>query len=284
VKKNIFKNKVIWITGASSGIGEALTYAFHEQSANLIISARNIRRLEKVKNNCTKTNSDVHVLPLDLSDLESINIKVEIALKYYGKIDYMIHNAGIALRDLAINTDLRVDQTIMAINYFGPIAITKLILPTMIRNKTGNFVVISSLSGKYGIPNLSAYAASKHALHGFFDSLRSEVHKDNIKITIIIPGIIKTDITLNALKGDGTKYGKMEKVQERGIIPEACAHKILDAISRGKEEALIGGPEIFTAYIRRYFPAIFSRMIRNHPIKRLNKIVNMFNLKNIYIT
>ena len=246
ISKKSFKNKVIWITGASSGIGEALTYSLHEEGANLILSARNQNKLAEVKNNCTRTDCKVHILPIDLSQLESLREKVETALNFYGKIDIMIHNAGIALRDLAVNTDLEIDRLLMRVNYLGPITISKLLLPAMIKNESGKFVVISSLSGKYGVPKLSAYAASKHALHGFFDSLRSEVHKYNIGVNVIIPGIINTNITINALKGDGTKYGKMEKLQAQGMNVHECANKILRAIIKGKEEVLIGGPEIMT--------------------------------------
>ena len=121
--------------------------------------------------------------------------------------------------------------------------------------------------------------ALTYALHGFFDSIRSEVYRDNIRIVIIIPGIIKTAIIVNALMGDGSKYGKMEKVQEQGISPAKCAKKILNVISKGKEEVLIGGPEILTVYIRRFFPTIFSKIIRNHPIKKLNQIRRIFHLR-----
>ena len=276
MKKNPFYKKVIWITGASSGIGEALTYAFHEKGACLILSSRNVKKLEKVRSRCTKSNTDIYLLPFNLSELESLNETVDTALSYCGNIDFMIHNAGVALRDLVINTAIEVDHTIMKVNYLGPIAITKRLLPSMIKNKSGHFVVISSLSGKYGVPRLSAYAASKQALHGFFDSLRSEVYNDNIKITIIIPGIINTAITAHALRGDGTKYGKIEEIQLRGMAPQKCAEKILHVVSNGKEEALIGGPEILTVYIRRLFPQIFSKIIRNHPIKKLKQVGKIF--------
>ena len=279
MQKNHFANQVIWITGASSGIGEALAYAFNREGAHLILSARDAKALEKVKYNCTRPDADVQILPLDLSEIASLKEKVEAALDFYDKVDYMIHNAGIALRDLAINTDMKVDQTILKVNYLGPVAITKFLLPKMIEKKSGEFVVISSLSGKYGVPKLSAYAASKQALHGFFDSLRSEVYQHNIKIKIIIPGIINTGITVNALTGDGKKYGKMEKLQEQGMTAQKCAKKILRAISKGKEETLIGGSEIITVYFRRFFPTLFSKIIRNHPIKKINRLKQTLLMK-----
>ena len=276
MKGNSFEDKVVWITGASSGIGEALVYSFNFRNSNLILSSRDINDLEKVKNNCKRTDSGIHLLPFDLSDLDSIKDIVDTALRFYGKIDYVVHNAAIALRDLVINTDIELDQKIMRVNYFGPVSITKQILPSMIANQSGHFVVISSLSGKYGVPKLSAYAASKHALHGFFDSLRSEVHLNNIKITMIIPGIIKTNILVNALKGDGKKYEKKTKAQNLGMSPEKCAQKILEVIAKNKEEALIGKSEINTVYFRRFFPALFSKWIRNHPVKKIRRLKRLF--------
>jgi len=273
-----FENKAIWITGASSGIGEALAYAFNQAGAHLILSARNREALEKVKAGCANTAKDIHLLPLDLADLALVKKWVAAALNYYGRIDYMIHNAGIALRDLALHTALDVDQKIMNVNYFGPLAITKQLLPSMIKHRSGNIVVVSSLSGKYGVPKLSAYAASKQALHGFFDSLRAEVFKDQIRIMLIIPGIIRTNITVNALKGDGTTYGKMETLQARGMSAEKCAKKMLRAIAKEKEESYIGGPEIITVYLRRFFPHLFSKIIRNHPVKKINQIKKKFLL------
>ena len=273
------ETKVIWITGASSGIGEALTYAYAQQGARLILSSRNKRALERVRENCAHTQSEIHILPLDLSKLRTLNKKATHAQKIYGKIDVMVHNAGVASRDLAANIDLDTDQKIMNTNYFGCVVITKALLPSMLARKSGQFIVVSSVSGIYGVPKLSSYSASKHALHGFFESLRAEVTKDNIKITMAIPGFVKTPITVNALNGDGSKHGKMMEVQDRGLNPSHVALTILDAASKNKEEVLIGKLELLGVYCKRLFPDLFSKIIRNHPIKKIRSIKNFFNLK-----
>jgi short-subunit dehydrogenase len=167
----------------------------------------------------------------------------------------------------------------MNTNYFGAVVLTKAILPSMLKRKSGQFVVVSSVSGVYGVPKLSSYSASKHALHGFFESLRAEVAKENIKITMVVPGFVRTNITVNALNGDGSKYGKMMSVQKKGLDPAFVASTILDGASKNKEEVLIGRLELLGVYCKRLFPDLFSKIIRNHPIEKIRAFKNFFNLK-----
>jgi len=265
-----YEGKVVWITGASSGIGRSLALALHSAGARLILSARSEDSLEEVRKRCTG-DAVVHLLPLDLANVELLAETTRSALNLEGTIDYMVHNAGIALRDLAVDTEMSVDREIMATNYFGPVAITKTILPSMLQRRSGHFVVISSLSGKYGAPRLSTYAASKHALHGFFESLRSEVHAHGIRITIVVPGFIRTPITVNALQGDGQAFGRMMSIHEKGMDPDECARRIIRAVARDKEEALIGGAEMYSVYLKRFFPSLLSLLIRKHPVRMLER-------------
>jgi dehydrogenase/reductase SDR family member 7B len=172
-----------------------------------------------------------------------------------------------------VDTPLHLDQQIMATNYFGPVALTKALLPSMLQRRSGCFVVVSSLSGKYGVPQLSAYSAAKHALHGSFECLRAEVHDQGIQITIVIPGFVRTPILENALKGDGGRYGKTLPAYERGMDPDVCATRILRAVARRKEEALIGGWELSSLYLKRFFPTLLSVVVRNHPVKIRNKLL-----------
>jgi len=274
--RQTFVGKVIWITGASSGIGRSLALAFHGAGAKLILSARRTEALEEVKRECGG-GPDVQLLPLDLADLESLPDRAETALDLFGHVDCMVHNAGVALRDMAIRTELEIDQRIMATNYFGPVAITKALLPSMLDRGQGQFVVVGSLSGKYGGPLLSAYAASKHALHGFFESLRAEVHSRNIRITFVIPGFIRTPIAAHALTGGGATFGRSLDVHERGMHPDECARRILKAVKKGKREALVGGVEIYSVPMHRFFPGTFEALIRNHPVKRLNRVVRFLS-------
>ena len=265
-----FKGKLAWITGASSGIGEALAYELSKAGARLILSARDGVKMEQVKENCAN-KQEVYILPLDLRS-HNLEEKVLFVVKEYGVVDYMFHNAGMAARDTVEVTDLEVYKTIMQTNFFGPVAITKALLPYCIKRKSGHFVVVSSLSGKYGVPKLSAYAASKHALHGFFDSLRAEVKKSGINVTIVIPGFINTGIIKNSIDGRGMAKGENMKVNEKGMSPQHCAMQILKAVAANKREVLIGGMEIWSVYINRFFPGLFSRIIRNRPVKKLRSV------------
>lgn len=256
-----FENKRIWITGASSGIGEQLAYAFAARKAHLILSSRNVPELEKVKANCQGAAS-VMIYPIDLADHEGVAGVAKRVLERYGKIDILLHNGGLSQRALVKETKLSVDKYLMDVNYFGAVALTKAVLPSMLTHQLGHIVVISSVMGYIGTQFRSAYAASKHALHGYFDSLRNEVYDDNIKITILCPGFVRTNVTLNAMSGDGEKLGKMMKNTEKGMSPTRFAQKALRAIEKEKEEVLIGGKEILTVYLKRFFPGMLSGFIR----------------------
>ncbi len=262
------KNRVIWVTGASSGIGEALTYELAKKGVKLIISARRKEELEKVKGNClASAQPNIRILPLDLASPSTLKLSVEAAVQTFGHVDILINNGGISQRSFAKDTSLDVDRRIMEVNYFGAVALTKYLLPYFIRQRGGHFVVVSSLTGKFGTPYRSGYAASKHALHGFFDSLRAEVWKDNIKITMVAPGFIHTPITLSALTGDGSPLNKMDEAQYKGKSVKWCAKKIVSAIENQKEEVYIGGREVFGVYMKRFFPKIFSNIIRKAKVR-----------------
>lgn len=267
-----FSGKVVWITGASSGIGRSLALAFDRAGTRLVLSSLSQEHLEAVKQ-CCRRDAEIHLLPFDLTNLEQLPAHAANALRHFGHVDYMVHNAGVALRDRAMHTDLDVDRRIMTTNYFGPIVLTKALLPSMVQRRSGCFVVVSSLSGRYGGPQLSSYAASKHALHGFFESLRAEVHADGIRITVIIPGFIRTPITEHALTGDGGLYGKALQVHERGMDPDRCAARMLKAIAGRKEEALVGGVEVYSVYLKRFFPTLLSALVRGHPVRFRNRLL-----------
>lgn len=257
-----FKNKVIWITGASSGIGEALTYALSREGAKLIISSRRKKALQEVKERCSGNPSDIHILTLDLNDPESISEKAQKALSLYGSIDYLFNNGGISQRSHAISTQMDVVRKVMEVNFFGTVALTTAVLPCMVERGKGHIIVTSSVMGKFGTRLRSTYAASKHALHGYFDSLRQEIYEKNIKITLVCPGFIKTNVTKNALQGDGTIHGKMGKGQEHGMDVNEFVAKLLPRIEKGEEEIYIGGKEIWGVYLKRLAPRLFYKILR----------------------
>jgi len=257
-----FSGKVVWVTGASSGIGEALVKAFAKEGAKVVLSARREDELQRVKKESGLTDSNSLVLPLDLYKIDEIGKALAKVKEKYSSIDILICNAGIAQRSLVKDSLLQVDRQIMELNFFAVIALTKAVLPGMLAQKSGNIVVISSVMGKMGIPFRSMYCASKHALHGFFEALRGEVFKDGLKVNIICPGYVKTNVSLNAVTSEGKAHGKMDKGQEKGISPEKCANGILNAIKRNKEELYIGGSETIAPRLKVLLPGLFSAIIK----------------------
>lgn len=256
-----YTDKVVWVTGASSGIGEGLVYELAKQGANMVISARREEELNRVKQQC-KYPEKVLVLPMDMAQPATFNDKVDAVLKKFGRIDLVVHNAGISQRSLAKDTAVEVDRQLMEINYIGTVALTKAILPHFIFQHSGHFAVITSLVGKFGSPLRSGYAGSKHALHGFFDSLRAEVYRDNIKITLVCPGFIKTNVSINALTGDGSKQNSMDAKTAAGLTAEQCAKQIVHALEKEKMEVLVGKKEVYAVYLKRFFPNLFAKILQ----------------------
>lgn len=257
----MLKDKHIWITGASSGIGEALARELSQQGARLILSARRQEKLEEVKATCHEPARHI-VLPLDLAETDTHEEKVKEALAQAGHIDIVVHNGGISQRALVKDTDISIDRKIMEVNFFGTVSLTKAILPHMLERKTGHFVVVSSLVGKFGTPLRSAYSASKHALHGFFESMQAEVYQDNIDITMVCPGFIQTEISTKALRGDGSAHATMDNALAGGMPAPACAKKIAKAIRKRSPELIVGGRETIGVQVKRFLPSVFRRMIR----------------------
>ncbi len=255
-----FQDQVVWITGASSGIGEGLVYAFAEQGAKIAISSRNEAELQRVKDNCPP-QTEIEVFPLDIADFDRVPVVVQQILDHFGMLHILINNAGISQRELAQDTVLDVDRKLMEVNYLGTVAVTKAILPTFIKQRFGHIVVISSVLGKYGAPYRSTYSASKHALQGFFDSLRPEIKAYNLDITMICPGYVRTNVTINALRGDGTPNNVMAESTAGGIDPGRFAEKVLKVIRKRKPEVYFGGKEALAIYIKRLFPGLHRRIM-----------------------
>lgn len=256
-----FDGKTVWITGASSGIGEALAQAFAREGATLVLSARRKDELERVAGLCQGATS-VHVVPLDLADEASITQATAEVLGLVSGVDFMVHNGGISQRARAIETPLAADRRIMETNFFGTVALTKALLPSMVARRRGRFVVITSLVGHFGTPLRSTYAASKHALHGFFESLRAEHHADGVRVSLVAPGFVRTNVSKNAIGKDGSPQGTMDESTDAGMSAETCAAKILDGLVKEKDNFLVGGREMAGVYLKRLSPRLFDRMIR----------------------
>jgi short-subunit dehydrogenase len=257
-----FKDKVIWITGASSGIGEALALQLAKKEARLILSARRTDALERVAKLTGLSQLDLLLLPFDLNDTSNATGLAAQVINKFGRIDVLINNGGISQRGAAMETSELVDRQLMEINYFSYVNLTKAVLPYMKRQKAGRIVVISSIAGKFGFYLRSSYSAAKHALHGFFESLRLETEKDGIKTLIVCPGKIKTNISINALTAEGKPHDKMDASHEFAVTPDLCAQQIISAIVNDRQEIFVGGKEIMMVKIRRFFPGLFNRLIR----------------------
>ena len=255
-----FREKVVWVTGASSGIGEAVAVEFSRDGARLVLSSRNCPELERVRKTCS---GEGHlVLPLDLTQHDALPEATSEVLRHFDHVDVLVHSGGVSQRSLVADTNLATDRAIMDLNFFGTVALTKAVLPSMLTRKSGHIVPISSVVGYVGTPLRSTYSASKHALHGFFDSLRAEVAKDGIDVTIVCPGYVRTNVSRNALTGNGTTYGKLDRTHDRAMRPEDCARRIVDAVAKRKEELVVGGMETWTVPLKRFIPRLVSRMVR----------------------
>jgi len=255
-----FSGKTIWITGAASGMGKALAFKIMPFVSLLILSDRDQAGLELVIKEAGEYASIIRPVILDMSDSKAIESSALAILGEGLKIDGLYQFAGISQRALVAEAPLDIDRKIMEINFFGTVALAKAILPSMISNGGGQLAVTSSLVGKFGFPYRSAYSASKHALHGFFESLLAENRKYNIRVSILIPGRIQTNISKFALEKEGKEYGRMDPGQANGITPEKAANQIFRGLKREKHEILVGGTELLMLGIRRFFPFIYYRL------------------------
>jgi len=258
--------KVVWITGASSGIGEALAIGAARRGAKVVLTARRTAELERVKGLCADP-TQAAVLPLDLLQLGDPAAALREAEKFFGPVDVLVNNAGISQRSLVLDTTLEVYRRIFELDFFATVALTKAVLPGMVQRKRGHVVVVSSVVGYISSPLRSGYAAAKHALHGFYDAARAEHWRDGVKFTLACPGYVKTDVSVNAVTGTGGRHGKVDPSIARGVDPMVCADKIWRAVERDRDEVLIGR-EALVVYLKRFFPALFSYAVnRANPIQ-----------------
>lgn len=257
-----YDGKVIWITGASSGLGRELAIALADYNVCLILSARQIEKLEETQKLANLPPERCLILPMDLTTIKEDQIKMigdRILLKF-GKLDLLIHNASLSQRSLAHETIDEVDRKIMETNFFGPIKLTKFILPTLFKAEQPHIVVISSLAGKFGVPLRSTYCAAKHALHGFFEAMKLEL-KDRIKVSFFILGGVKTESAMHALNADGSVHNQLDFWHERNMPAEKCAMQIIKRIPSHKEEWIIGRVEKFGVWLKQNLPIVHQKIL-----------------------
>lgn len=264
IKKNLMKNtnKIVWITGASSGIGAELAKIYSHRGIKLILSSRNVRALERVKSECYYPEN-IKILPIDLNDFYAAPDLVKKAYNIFGRIDILINNAGVSQRSLIVDTQFDVLKKLIEINYLGTVALSRALLPFFLKQGFGHYVVVSSVMGKYGSPFRSGYSAAKHALHGFFDVMRMEHQKDNINVTIICPGFVRTPIAMNSLKGDGSVLGVDDLATRKGLKVEDFARKMVRSVDQKKWEVQFGKKELLGVYLKR----LSNKLLHNAVIR-----------------
>lgn len=262
---NIFKDQVIWITGASSGIGEGLVKAFAQKDAKVVLSSRKQAELARVRLEAIESGANpdkLLVVPLDVLDSAAMPAAVQTVLDAFGRIDMLINNAGNSQRSFCINTDMEVYRAMFELNVLGQIALTKAVLPSMVEQGSGHLLVTASVAGKVGVPLRTGYCAAKHAVMGFFDSLRTEVADMGIRVTTIVPGFIRTNIGSNALTGSGEAVGKPDDDIDGGMDVTACASAIVQGIADGIEEIAVGeGIEMSLLDLKRQDPTATFRAL-----------------------
>ena len=257
-----FENKVVWITGASSGIGEALAYAFARQQAKLVLSARRVGELERVKEGCKLPEGQVLLLPMDVAEYDKVEGLHQQIEAHFGPVDILINNAGLSHWSKIKDLSLEVVKKIMDVNFLGGVALSKSVLPGMLERKKGHIVVISSILGKMVTPKQAAYNASKHAIQGFYDTLRAEAGPEGLNVLIVSPGAVNTNVAKNSLDKEGKPINRSNKMIEKGLDPDYVAEEVLKAIRKGKEDIILaGGKEKFAVLMKRFTPGLFSKFL-----------------------
>ncbi len=260
-------SQTVWITGASSGIGEALALQFAKDGAGLVLSARREDELKRVADRCVEAGlpeDHILVLPLDVTQWDALPGAVQTVLDRFGAVDLLVNNAGVSQRSLCKDTELAVYQKLMDVDVMGQVALTKAVLPHMLNRGSGHLAVTASVAGKVGVPQRSGYCAAKHAVMGFFDALRAEVEDEGLHVSTIVPGFIRTDISRNALAADGSVYGKLDDDIAGGMDVNDCAEVIFKGLKARKREIPVGkGKEMAALWVKRLSPELIFRLTRS---------------------
>lgn len=260
------KGKTAWVTGASSGIGKALAVELAKAGAGVLLSARRLDRLEETAEECRRHGARVWIMPLDLAKTDRLAGHAAEAEARLGRIDMVVHAAGVGQRGDALGTHREVAERIFAVDFWGAVELTRVTAGAMLARGSGQIVVVTGVLGKFGAPRRAYYSAAKHALHGWFESLREETLDQGLEITLLVPGWVRTEISERALEADGGVHGETDPGQLRGLDPETCARRALPAIIEGKPEQLIGGIECGGVYLNRLWPGLFKKFLRKRGI------------------
>lgn len=271
---NFFTGKVIWITGASSGIGEALAIVLANPGVCLVLSARRENELKRVAKICQEKGAETFIVTMDLFLVDTFLDKTKMVLAHFKHIDILIHNAGISCYGRVAKVPFQIEKQLFDINVLAPIALTKTVLPSMLEQQTGQIVVIASALAYLEYPERAAYTACKHALVGYFHSLRFEIAREGLQVGLLYPGFVATSLGKKAFNEDGQICNVDNPGQKKGMPVTLCAQKIKRAIKKGKQEAFIGTYELWAVRLRRFFPYIYFSLLSfiwNHWHKNMKK-------------
>jgi dehydrogenase/reductase SDR family member 7B len=256
----IFNGKTFWVTGAASGMGRSVAVGLGAFSARVIISDRDANGLQQTAAEIETAGGTARIEVMDMTNTQQIFDTAKRVIADGEKITGLYQFAGISQRSLVTETPIENTRLIMEVNFFGVVALATAVLPHMIENGGGQLAGTSSLVGKFGFPYRSAYSASKHAIHGFFETVLAENSKHNIKVSVLIPGRIQTNISKFAIDKEGREHGKMDPGQANGITSEKAAKIILNGLKREKKEILVGSTELLMVHIRRFLPWLYYRL------------------------
>ena len=260
------KDKVVIITGATSGIGKALAYEYGAHGAKLVLGARNYEKLDEIKKDLTSKNIEVLVCQADVSKESDCKNLILTATENFNRIDILINNAGISMRALFINTDLDVIRKLMQVNFWGTVYCTKFALPYLLKSK-GSIVGISSIAGIKGLPARTGYSASKFAMNGFMESLRTENLKNRLHVLVAHPGFTASNIRNTALTGDGTLQGETPRNEDKMMSAEEVAHHIFMAVQKRKNKLILTTEGKLVSLISKFFPKMLENMVYNNLAK-----------------
>ena len=261
------QNKVVWITGASSGLGKALVTECASKGAVLVLSARRVEELEKVR--LSLPNPEQHIsITVDITDENQVRHAYEEVLKAKGRIDWLINNAGLSQRALIAETTMQTERAIMEVDYFSQVFLTKTVLPTLLKQQSGRVIFISSVAGLLGVQYRATYSAAKGAVHMWANSLRAEVADQGVGVSVVFPGFVKTNVSFNALNGEGKPQGHQDEVIENGLDADDFARQTVTALLNNEEFIVVSkAKEKLGVWVSRLSPKTLYKMIRKTKVK-----------------
>lgn len=266
-KAKALQQKVVWITGASSGLGQALAMECAQHGAEVILSARRLDELERVRASLAEPERHLSIV-MDVTHEEQVQQAYAQVLEAKGRIDWLINNAGLSQRALITETTMQTERTIMEVDYFSQVFLTKTVLPTLMQQQSGRVIFVSSIAGLLGTQYRATYSAAKAAIHMWANSLRAEVATAGIDVSVIFPGFVKTNVSFNALNGAGQAQGHQDEAIENGLTPQDFAQQTVQALLKGEEYIVVGGQkEVLGTWIARLSPKTLYKMIRKMSVK-----------------